>query len=238
MLFMLEEYVDIIDTMHVMYCLHGKHSFITDSVKTPQHWRHSSTSDTCFFSVSPHPKAHLFDAALKRFLTCIAPVAPHAIGAIQCGLTDDDELYFIENNVRPPTAMFSQLPNFIPCLREDVSGASFSEDRVDARPPNEETFKIAIALMHRDDEIPVAVERLSCLTHAEYAPFSLRECEGRLVSHRRSFPSILIFHAKSPTDVMQRIQSTRDFVYASGDFLGIDLGRIEQTIGPVDPITA
>lgn len=237
-LFLVEECINIVDTMHVMYFLDGERSFITDSVKTPEHWQNSARFSECFFSVSPHPKAYLFESELKRFLIRISKIADHAIGAIQCGITEHSELYFIENNARPATAMFTQLSNVIPCFHHDHSRVTFSRGSLHTTLQVDSSFKVAIALMHDTDKAEVDIETLMSIPHTDYAPFSLRESNGSFLSHTRSFPSILIVNGSSRKELISRIEECVNRIQSSGHFLKINSNEIAQMISYGDSLAA
>ncbi len=219
--FLVEEYIEFVDHLHVVYCIAGGEGRVLTSVRVAREWTNKSAMDKCPISVTPHPKQEDYREQIESVVRALARPRLHAFGDIQCAIAANGDLYFLENNARPGTMTFSLLEDPIPCSGNwsGNQGRFGWNDLVD----RSRVDTIALTLMHSESEIEVDARSLLDDDTIRYCPFSIRaKDEDKHVSIRRSFPSVVLMTRERGKALTRDQQSALEKIRRSGNYFPID----------------
>jgi phosphoribosylamine-glycine ligase len=225
-LFIIEEYLEITEHMHVLYVINDKKGVLTGSVKLSQNEEDKLSRDECGYAVIPHPEYSNHRAELQRFVDGLASSASSGIGSIQCTITADNQLYFIENNARPGSQVFFLFDNPLILTQSLLANNSIELSQL----IENQSAKVTggIALLHKENEIAVDYERLSALSGIQYCPNSVTKKDGRHVSKKYSAPSMLLLQGNTLGELEEVLERHLPVIQACGDFYTIDPRGITQ----------
>jgi len=217
-LFMLEEFIPLLDELYVTYFVCGGEVTIWETNRLPHSWKSRRDAGECAYALVPNPNFEPYKAEITRYLSEFKELADNTVGIVQCGVAEDRSLYFIESNARPPTAafgMFDDPLSVLVALRDgDSATLTKSLSVVDSS-------GAAIALMHHADSIEVDVELLSGLEGFSYWPNSVEKEDGLYRSYKRGAPSFLYVYGSTIEEVVTKLSQNLHLIEQAGDFLKI-----------------
>ncbi len=217
-LFTIEEYIPLMDELYVTYFICDGKAIIWESNRLPHSWKATRDAGECAYGLIPNPNFEPYREEITQYLESATEFADNCIGIIQCGITEDYGLHFMESNARPPTAclgLFDDPLAVLLALKDrDYTALTKLLDGVDSH-------GAAIALMHQENTIEVDVDTLNKLDGFSYWPNSVEKEQGKYISHRRGAPSFLHIHGKSIDEVIARLEQHLPQIEKAGNFLRI-----------------
>jgi hypothetical protein len=223
--FLIEEYVPLIDNLYVVFYLCNGHIFISDTTRLPLDWKGTRNAGECAYALVPNPLFEHHRAEITAAIEKMKTFTQTCIGIMQCGVSDDGKLYFIESNARPATAALGSFEKPLSLLLALRDGDHDTLGRLlDARKAN----GASIALMHREDKIKVDIDTLNNLEGFSYSPNSIEKEADGFYSHRKGAPSMLHVHGETLDEIIERLEKHLPTIQATGDYLSINPDSIRR----------
>ena len=173
-----------------------------------------------------HPRHRIHKPELTRYFELVGDFASAAQASVECALTADGDMYFLESSARPGgcnaafSAFADPLDGLECMLRQDSTTLAQHVQDIDT------VIELGISLRHTARTIPVDFRLLSSLPGVQLFPASILPDEGRYLSHRVAIPSYLHMEAATPEEAFRRLQEVAPLIQRAGDFLPINLERV------------
>lgn len=228
-MFVVEQYVEIREHVHVGYVVAGGRAVVTSAVRLPFDRAIGRASGRCMCVLLRYPHDHPHRAVIRRLVERMPEFGDAVIGSVQCAVTSDGRFYFMEHNARPGTngavRMMADPLGVLIAMRDGDPTAI--ERQVLAM---ENTVAVGIALFHGPDRIPVDVARLKALEGCRFHPHSIVEAHGEHFSVAGSTPSMLTVQGDNSHELILRLRQLLPAISSAGPFFPIDTDSVQKML--------